>query len=73
MAYRVEIVPRAERDLAAVYAAINAEKSDAAFRWFRGLERALFTREDVPARCPITPEDSGLRHLLYGKKHTCTA
>lgn len=68
MAYAVEIMPRAERDLAAVYAAINAEESDAALRWFRGLERWLLTLQGNPARCPPIPEDRHLRHLLYGKK-----
>lgn len=68
MAYLVKIMPRAERDLAAVYAAIGAEQSDAAFRCFRGLERAVFTLEETPVRCPVTPEDAHLRHLLYGNK-----
>jgi toxin ParE1/3/4 len=68
MAYPIEIMPRAVRDLEAVYAAIHAEESDAAFRRFRGLERALFTLEETPARCPVTPEDAHLGHLLYGKK-----
>jgi toxin ParE1/3/4 len=68
MAYLVKIMPRAERDLAGVYAALNAEQSDAAFRWFGGLERALFTLEETPTRCPVTPEDAHLRHLLYGNK-----
>jgi toxin ParE1/3/4 len=68
MAYLVKIAPRAQRDLDAIYAAINAESSDAAFRWFNGLERALFTLEEIAARCPVTPEDHDLRHLLDGKK-----
>jgi len=68
MAYLVRIMPRAERDLDAIYQGINAQYSDAAFRWFNGLERALFTLEESPARCPITREDARLRHLLYGKK-----
>jgi plasmid stabilization system protein ParE len=68
MAYLVRILPRAQRDLDAIYAAINAEHSDAAFRWFDGLERAVFTLEEIAERCPVTPEDASLRHLLYGKK-----
>jgi plasmid stabilization system protein ParE len=48
MAYRVKIMPRAERDLAGIYVAIDAESSDAAFRWFRGLERAIYTLEETP-------------------------
>jgi toxin ParE1/3/4 len=61
-------LPRAQRDLDAIYAAIDAEHSDAAFRWFNELERALLTLEEIPARCPTTQEDAHLRHLLYGKK-----
>lgn len=68
MAYLVNIMPRAERDLEDIYSAVEAEQSDAAFRWFRGLERAVFTLEETPTRCPVTREDAHLRHLLYGKK-----
>ena len=68
MAYLVKIMPRAERDLANVYASIDAENSDAARRWFVGLQRAVFTLEKSPTRCPVTPESKNLRHLLYGRK-----
>jgi toxin ParE1/3/4 len=68
MAYLVKIMPRAERDLTEIYAAIGAEDSDAAFRWFRNLELAIFTLEEFPNRCPVTPESKHLRHLLYGNK-----
>lgn len=68
MAYLVRITLRAERDLDAIYAAIDAQHSKAAFRWLNGLERALYSLEKNPARCPVTPENARLRHLLYGKK-----
>ncbi len=68
MAYLAKIMPRAERDLEGIYAAVDAGQSDAAFRWFTGLERAVFTLEETPARCPTTPESRKLRHLLYGDK-----
>jgi plasmid stabilization system protein ParE len=68
MAYLVRIQPRAERDLADIFATIQAEHSDAAFRWFRGLELALFTLEENPGRCPVTAENKEFRHLLYGHK-----
>ncbi|MGO9255929.1 MAG: type II toxin-antitoxin system RelE/ParE family toxin [Bryobacteraceae bacterium] len=61
-------MPRAERELESIYSVVDAEQSDAAFRWFRGLERPVFTLEETPSRCPVTPEDAHLRHLLYGKK-----
>jgi len=68
MAYRINIMPRAERDLESIYAAIDAEQSDAAFRWFRELEQAIFNLEETPTRCPFTPEDARSRHLLFGRK-----
>jgi toxin ParE1/3/4 len=68
MAYLVRIMPRAERDLADVYAAVDVPNSDAASRWFARLERAILTLEQSPARSPVTPENKNFRHLLYGKK-----
>lgn len=68
MAYLIKIMPRAERDLEGIYAAIDAESSEAALRWFRSLERAVFTLDENPRRCPVTPESKDLRHLLYGNK-----
>jgi len=68
MAYPVRIAARAERDLEDIYTYINAEQSEAAFAWFRGLTMQIFTLETLPNRNPTTPEDSKLRHLLYGEK-----
>ncbi len=34
-------------------------------------EAAIFSLEEFPTRCPVTPEDNTLRHCLYGDKpHT---
>jgi toxin ParE1/3/4 len=68
MAYLIRMMPRAARDLGTIYRGIDAEQSDSAFRWFEGLERAILTLEQIPNRCPVTPESRDLRHLLYGKK-----
>jgi len=72
MAYLVELTHRAARDLAGLYAEKNAAESIAAARWFNGLERAVYTLETYPGRCPMAPESKKagrpLRHLLYGKK-----
>ncbi len=68
MAYLIKIMPRAERDFANLYAVIHAERSDAALGWFMGLQRAVFTLEKNPTRCPVTRESENLRHLLYGRK-----
>jgi plasmid stabilization system protein ParE len=72
MAYVVSLTERAERDLALPFAHIHAEDSAAALRWYLGLTRAILTLEDHPNRCPSTPENRELRHLLYGNKpHVC--
>jgi len=61
-------MPRAERDLAALYEQINAEHSEAAFNWYRKLKKAILDLDENPNRWPATPEDSNLRQLLYGHR-----
>jgi toxin ParE1/3/4 len=68
MAYRVDLTKRAARDLRRVYRTINAEDSAQARDWFNGLEKAVFSLDENPARAPVMPEDDSLRHLLYGRK-----
>jgi plasmid stabilization system protein ParE len=68
MAYRVKIMPRARRDLSAIYHWIGARSSDTARTWYLGLKDAIRSLHGTPNRCPVTPEDKGLRHLLYGHK-----
>lgn len=69
MAYHVKLMPRAMRDLRALFEDIHASESGAAFRWYQGLERAILSLEETPNRCPAAPESRTLRHLLYGRKH----
>ena len=68
MAYVVNITSRAERDLDHVYGQINAEHSEAALKWYRGLKEAILSLEEHPNRCPVTRKKDQLRHLLYGHK-----
>jgi toxin ParE1/3/4 len=68
VAYLVKITSRAERDLADLYGKINAEHSDAALGWYRGLKEAILSLEERPRRCPVTRRKDALRHLLYGHK-----
>jgi toxin ParE1/3/4 len=68
MAYRVELTARAGRNLRRIYRTIHAEDSAQAWTWFDGLERAVLNLDEHPSRCPPTPEDAALRHLLYGAK-----
>jgi len=69
MAYVVSVTTRATRDLALVFETIHAESSDAALKWYQGLQEAIFSLEEQPNRCPKTPEDPKLSHLLYGYNH----
>ena len=57
MAYRIEIMPRAKRDLAAIYDFINAGQIQAAKRWYEGLRRSIRSLRDQPERCPLIPEN----------------
>jgi plasmid stabilization system protein ParE len=68
MAYLVDITARAERDFASLYEEINAEQSGAALKWYAGLKEAVLSLEEMPNRCPLTPENTQFRHLLYGHK-----
>jgi toxin ParE1/3/4 len=68
MTYRVELTARAKRDLRHLYLRIDAANSEAALRWFAGLEAAVLSLDENPARSSVTPEDNGLRHLLYPSK-----
>ncbi|MDR3534550.1 MAG: type II toxin-antitoxin system RelE/ParE family toxin [Rhodopila sp.] len=68
MAYRVELTVRAGRDLRYIYQTIAAADSEQARAWFNGLEVAISSLDEHPARNPVTPETNTLRHLLYGNK-----
>jgi len=61
MAYLVNLTIRAERDLAILYRHINAEDSDAALKWYRGLKEAILSLEGQPNRCPVTPQSDKFR------------
>ncbi|HUS06695.1 MAG TPA: type II toxin-antitoxin system RelE/ParE family toxin [Bryobacteraceae bacterium] len=68
MAYVVNLTARAARDLFGLYGEINAAHSDAALKWYRELNEAVLSLEEQPNRCPVTPENDKLRHLLAGHK-----
>jgi plasmid stabilization system protein ParE len=66
MTYRVELTARAGRNLRHIFAQIDAGDSAQARAWFNGLETAVLSLAEHPARSAVTPENSDLRHLLYG-------
>jgi toxin ParE1/3/4 len=61
-------MPRAKGDLAAIKHRIAAGTSEAAGKWYFGLQDAIRSLGDNPNRCASIPEDPELRHLLYGNK-----
>ena len=69
MAYLVSITSRAERDLVSLYDEIDVEHSDAALKWYIGLNDAILSLEQMPNRCSATHENGQLRHSLYGHRH----
>jgi toxin ParE1/3/4 len=68
MAYRVDLTERAARDLRRIYLTIHAENAGQARSWFNGLEKAILSLDEHPARGASTPEDGNLHHLLYGRR-----
>jgi toxin ParE1/3/4 len=68
MTYRVDITTRASRDLIRIFESINAANSSEARDWFNGLEAAVLSLDEHPARHPVTPENPSLRHRLYSSR-----
>ena len=72
MTYQIEFAERAARDLEALYVEKNASESQAASRWYNGLEKEVYALANYPHRCSAAPEARKLRRelrqLLYGKK-----
>jgi toxin ParE1/3/4 len=68
MAYRVDLTDRAARDLRRLYRTINADDAAQARAWFNGLEKAILSLDEHPARGAVIAEDASLRQLLYGRR-----
>ncbi len=68
MAFSVNITSRAERDLTALYAEIDAVESLAARKWYVGLRQAILSLEELPERAPVIRSPGGIRQLLHRKK-----
>ena len=74
MAFIVEFAARAARDVEVLYMEKNAAESQAAARWYNGLEKAVGALALFPNRYALAPESRRarrkLRHLRYGKSLT---
>jgi plasmid stabilization system protein ParE len=73
MAYRVSLAAPAEADAYAAFERIHEAAPMHAGKWLTGLFKAIFSLDEMPARCPVIPEAEELgypaRHLLYGKRN----
>ncbi len=71
MAYRVSLTAPAETDAYAAFERIREAAPMHAEKWLTGLFKAIFSLDEIPARCPVIAEAKELgfpaRHLLYGK------
>ncbi|HUO09866.1 MAG TPA: type II toxin-antitoxin system RelE/ParE family toxin [Phycisphaerae bacterium] len=72
MKYEVIIMPAAQGELEEAYRWLAAETPQHAPLWYNGVLDAMYSLEELPARCPVAPEsgDSGeeIRQLVYGNK-----
>jgi hypothetical protein len=77
MAYRVSLTAPAETDAYAAFERIREAAPIHAEKWLAGLFAAIFSLDEIPARCPVIAEAKELgfpaRHLLYGKGRAFTA
>jgi plasmid stabilization system protein ParE len=68
MPYRVELSRRAERDLHRIFSFIHGSESQAAARWFNGLEEPIDGLATLPNSGTATDYDPNLLFFLYGNK-----
>jgi len=71
MAYRVSLSAPAETDAYAAFERIREAAPMHAEKWLTRLFEAIFSLDELPARCPVIAEAKELvypaRHLLHGK------
>ena len=72
MAYRVELLPRAQADLDNLYAWVIKNAPTRGPIWFAKLQAAVLSLAEHPSRCAVVPSLSTqrqtVRQLLYGRK-----
>lgn len=68
MEYAVKVMPRARRDLHAIFEYIHADTSPTAQAWFAKLADAIASLSTMPLRNSAPPENPALRQLHFGSK-----
>jgi plasmid stabilization system protein ParE len=73
MVFRVELMPRAQRDLDSIFSWVVTSAPFRGPQWCEKFERAIRSLEQFPERCTIEPNLSTatrqVRVLLFGRKH----
>jgi len=72
MAFRVDLTPRAHKDLDKIYSAAIREAPYRGPRWCDRFEQSILSLSNFPERCPVEPKLSSsrrtVRKLLFGKR-----
>jgi plasmid stabilization system protein ParE len=72
MKYPVDVTDLADGEAEKAYLWMLERSPEGAARWWNGLEAAILSLEEMPARCPLAPENDDfeeeIRELLYGKR-----
>lgn len=66
--YLVELTRRATRDLELLHGYVQAASSAQAAIWFTGLEAAIFSLDQNPARGTLSGANKTCRQILYGRR-----
>ena len=72
MRYQVDVTNQAQGEAEEAYLWILKRSPEGAARWWNGLEAAILSLEELPARCPLAPENDAfeeeIRQLFHGKR-----
>src|SRR5262245_296916 len=72
MGFRVEITPRAQRDLEGIYASLARRAPYHGTLWFDRFEQSILSLVELPERCAREPNLSTpqreVRKLLFGRR-----
>jgi hypothetical protein len=71
MAYVAKTSPHAERDLAELYRAVDAELSYKAMEWYLGIKEAILSLEQQPNRRPIIRKTYDLQPAIRANFSLC--
>jgi len=70
--YRIESSPQAETDFKSAFLWIRQRAPQQAHQWAIGLNKAMMSLGQQPARCQLAPESDSfhveIRQLFYGKR-----